>query len=331
MKNRIVITGATGNTGRVIAEELKRKGLDFLAMTRSEHHRTTLHARGINTVIGDYDHPASLEKALAGAQKVYLVCTPDEKLSPRETALIAAAKKVGVQHIVKCSAYLAHSGAETTNLRSHASIERALMDSGMDFTIIRPHGFMQTFTLFSWNLIQKAGVFSCPIGEGAMPLVDVRDVAGVAVKALCESGHEGKVYDITGPEALSGYQVAEVLERVLGRPIDYLPSGEREFAWVLSLLGVTPTPKEHAVKVMRMVREGRLATVHPTLAELGIQPRTYEQFVRDLVLQETGGGNSFKPPETAVFKVLDAAMPAVMKMRFRLFGRPKRVAGAKMP
>lgn len=200
------------------------------------------------------------------------------------------------------------------------------MDSGLAYTIIRPHGFMQTFTLFSWNLIQKAGVFSSPIGDGAMPLVDVRDVARVAVKALTEPGHEGKAYDITGPEALTGHQIAETLERVLGRPVDYLPGGEREFEWVLSLLGVPETPKEHAVKVMRLAREGRLARVHSTLLDLGIRPTSYEDFVRDLLLRETGGGNSFKPPDTAVFRMLDAAMPAMMKMRFRLFGRPRRGA-----
>lgn len=323
MDGHIVVTGATGNTGQVIAAELQKLKIPFAAMVRSDTNRAILERQGIQSVMGDFDNPPSLGRALSGAAKVYLVCTPDEKLIPREMALISEAKKAGVRHIVKCSAYTADVHANTQNLRSHGAIERALMDSGMDYTIIRPHGFMQTFTLFSWNLIEKVGVFSSPIGEGALPLVDVRDVAMTAVKALTESGHGGKAYDITGPEALTGHSIAHTLERVLGHRVDYVPSSEREFSWALSLLGVTQTPKEHAIVVMREVREGRLSNVHATLEEIGIQPTSYEQFIRDLRARRTGGGNSFKPPNTMMFRVLDTVMPAMMKMRMRVFGRVK--------
>jgi len=150
----------------VVAEELQRLGVPFVAMARSASNRAKLSARGIEAVHGDFDAPGSMEGALRGAQKAYLVCTPDEKLIARETAFIAAAKKAGVKHVVKCSAYLADVAGETNNLRSHGEIERALMESGMEYTILRPHGFMQTFTLFAWDMIQKAGVNAGAGGAG---------------------------------------------------------------------------------------------------------------------------------------------------------------------
>lgn len=324
MNEPILLTGATGNTGQVVAEELQRRGLPFVAMVRSATNRAKLAAKGIATVPGDFDDPASLEQALTGVKKAYLVCTPDEKLIQRETAFIEAAKRAGVNHVVKCSAYWADVNGETQNLRSHGRIEQALCNSGLNYTIIRPHGFMQTFTLFSWSFIQKAGLFSNPTGDGGMPLVDVRDVAQVALKALTEPGHLGKAYDVTGPAALTGDDMAETLERVLGRPVTFIPGDERQLKFMMSILGVSATPTEHVIKIMKLTREHRLERVHTTLADLGIQPTTYEQFVQDLVAGRTGGGNSFQPPDTLLVKLLDTAIPTLMNLRFRILGRPQR-------
>ena len=328
MNEPVLLTGATGNTGQVVAEELRRMGVPVVGMARSSKNRERLEAQGIRTVHGDFDDPESLTRGLAGVKRAYLVCTPDEKLVARESAFVRAAKKAGVEHVVKCSAYMADEEGETKNLRSHGVIERELMGSGMKYTIVRPHGFMQTFTLFAWDMIQKAGVITNPTGAGAMPLVDVRDVAKVVVKAFTEPGHENKVYDVTGPEALTGYRMAQILENVLSRPVTYLPADPRQFEWILSVLGVPETPREHVVKIMKMTREHRLEQVHDTLEKLGIRPITYEEYLRDQVAGRTGGGNSFEAPSGAVVKVMGAVMPTVMNLRFRLFGRPDRPRGA---
>lgn len=326
MKDHIVLTGATGNTGQVLADELSRLGVPFVAMARSESNRAKLRARGVEAVHGDFDDPASMESALAGAKKAYLVCTPDETLIPRETAFVAAAKRAGVEHVVKCSAYWAGITSESANLRAHGHIERVLRESGMKYTMLRPHGFMQTFTMFAWDMIQKAGVISNPTGDGKLPLIDVRDVAKVALLALTEPGHEGKEYDLTGPEALDGYEQAEILERVLGRPVTFIPADPVQFGLIMRVLGVPPTPREHVVKIMRATRERRTEKVHDTLEQLGIAPTTYEQFLRDMLAGKTGGGNSFEPPNGRAAKAIGAVMPHLMNLRFRVAGRPSRPA-----
>jgi uncharacterized protein YbjT (DUF2867 family) len=317
----ILLTGATGNTGRVIAEQLAARGVPFVTMARSASRRQELEAAGIASVHGDFDDPSSLDRALAGVEKAYLVCTPDEALVPRETAFIDAAKRAGVRHLVKCSAYLASTDGPSQNLRSHGQIEQALVASGVPYTIVRPHGFMQTFTLFNWKMIDGAGALSMPTGDGGLPLVDVRDVAEVVVKALTEPGHEGKAYDVTGPDVLTATQQAEILQRVLGKPVTYLPGGEKQLQLVMRILGVTRVPAEHVVVIFRMIREHQFETTTSTLRELGITPTTYEQFVRDLVAGRTGGGNSFQPPKTLMVTLLDNVMPLALRLYFFIRGR----------
>lgn len=321
MTTPILLTGATGNTGRVIAEGLAARGIPFVAMARSDARRRELEAAGIATVHGDFDDPPSLDRALANIEKAYLVCTPDEQLVPRETAFIDAAKRAGLRGLVKCSAFWAGTDGPTQNLRAHGRIEQALVASGVPYTIVRPHGFMQTFTLFNWTMIDKAGALSMPAGDGGIPLVDVRDVATVALRALTEPGHEGKAYDLTGPEVLTAADQAAILQRVLGKPVTYLPGSERQLELVMRLLGVPPVPAEHVVKIFRLQREHRMEETTSTLQELGITPITYEQFVRDLVAGRTGGGNSFEPPKTLAVKLLDRVMPLAVRAYLRVRGR----------
>lgn len=323
-KPTILLTGATGNTGQVVAEQLARRGIPFVAMVRSESNRRKLEAVGVATIPGDFDDPTSLARALTGIEQAYLVCTPDEQVVPRELAFIRAAKTAGVRHLVKCSAFWAGLEAPTQNLRAHGEIERELIDSGLDYTIVRPHGFMQTFTLFNWNMIDKAGALSLPAGDGGIPMVDVRDVAAVVVLALTSAGHVGKIYDLTGPDVLTMYDQAEILSRVLGRPITYVPGNERQLQMIMKLLGVPPAPSEHVIKIFRLQREHKMEETTPTLRELGVTPTTYEQFAHDLVAGRTGGGNSFQPPQTLLVRVLDRVMPPLMRAYVRVRGRGRR-------
>jgi uncharacterized protein YbjT (DUF2867 family) len=320
----ILLTGATGNTGQVVAEQLARRGIPFVAMVRSETNRRKLEASGVATIAGDFDDSSSLVRALAGIEQAYLVCTPDEHVIPRELAFIRAAKAAGVRHLVKCSAFWAGPDAVTQNLRAHGIIERELIDSGLDYTIVRPHGFMQTFTMFNWSMIEKAGAMSLPAGDGGIPLVDVRDVAAVVMLALTEAGHVGKAYDVTGPDVLTMYDQAEILSRVLGRPITYVPGNERQLAMMMKVFGVPPVPTEHVIKIFRLQREHEMEATTATLRELGITPTSYEQFVRDLVAGRTGGGNSFQPPQTLLVRALDRVMPPLMRAYVRVRGRGRR-------
>ena len=161
-----------------------------------------------------------------------------------------------------------------------------------------------------------------------MALIDVRDVAAVGVKVLTEPGHEGKVYDLTGPESLTMSRQAEILSKVLGQKIYYIPSTEAQMEQVMKVLGVPETPAEHVQKVFKMQREHRIEMVLPTLQQLGIQPTPYEQFVRDYVSGITQGGNSFPAPDTLFIRLFNAFGVFMVRMQVnQIKSREARNAG----
>jgi len=319
MNRPILVTGPAGNTGQVIIGELQRLKVPFVAMTHSKQRQQELLDRKIQARVGNYDKPQSLERALDGIKTAYLVCTPDERLVHREVNFIDAAKKAGVCHIVKCSAHLTDINSQSPNLRYHAITERILKDSGMNYTIIRPHGYYQTFLLFCWDMIRKAGVISLPGGDGKMALVDVRDVAQVAVKALLEpEQHAGKTYTITGLAAMSYADQAEVLTSALGKEVIYIPSSDSQFRRVAALLGVAGAPAEHVFQIFEWQREHKLDEIYPTLRELHIPCTPYERFVEDWIAGRTGGGNSFEESNSLRVRALNGFFNSAMYVRHEL-------------
>lgn len=292
----ILLTGATGNTGREIVRLLGSRGVPFRCMVRRDAAKDELERGGLTTVYGDFDQPESLEPALAGATAAYLVCTPDAGLVERESRFIEAAKAAGVGHVVKLSALLASKEAPTPNLRFHAQVEEKLVGSGVPYTLLRPNGFMQTLYFMSQAMIEAQGMMPCPAGQGSGSFVDLRDVAAAAVEVLTGSGHEGRAYDITGPEAVSFSRIAEILTGALGRPVAYVDLPEEEMAGAMAQLGVPGPAIEHVVGMFRWVREGRLAFTTGALLDLGVEATTYEQFAADLAAGKTGAATSFEPP-----------------------------------
>ena len=163
----ILVTGPTGNTGSLVVELLRDKGVPFVCMARRQTALRELRSRGLNAVCGDFDKPETLPETVAGITKAYLTCTPDDRLVQREGNFINAAKAAGVSHIVKLSGILAAPDAPTPILRFHGEVEAMLRQSGVGFTMVRPHGFMQTLYFMSQATISSAGDHG--LSRGARP------------------------------------------------------------------------------------------------------------------------------------------------------------------
>jgi uncharacterized protein YbjT (DUF2867 family) len=319
----ILLTGFTGNTGGQVAAQLAAAGVPFKVMVRSDAARARAEALGYTAVHGDFDRRISLEQALReGFEKAYLVCTPDERTVERECNFIDAARAAGVRRVVKLSAFLSDLGSESPNLRAHARIEKHLAESGMEWTVVRPHGFMQTFVLISLDFVRGVGAYVHAAGDGGMPLVDVRDLGKVGFKCLTEDGHHGKIYSVTGPENVSFARQAEILGQAFGRPVTYVKGDELGQRIAMKVMGVAPQSVEHVEVIMRWVRERKMEEATTTLADLGIRPTTFAAFAADLAAGRTGGGSSFEPPTGLAVTLLNGAMTAALKARFAILGRP---------
>jgi uncharacterized protein YbjT (DUF2867 family) len=275
----ILITGASGTNGREIVKLLTQQGLPVRVLLRDPAKAAGLD--GVEVVLGDFDDPSSLETALTGVEKALLLPPFHPKIVEYQTNFINAAKKVGTSYIVKFSAFGADPNSPIVLGRWHGEGEKLLAESGIPFTSLQPNGFMQNlFT--SASTIAGQGVFYQPAADALISHVDARDIAVVAAKVLTESGHEGKSYVITGPEALSFYQIAEKLSTVLGKPITYVPVTPEDFKQSLLGFGQPEWAIDALNELFDIYRLGYASTVTDVIQTVGQKtPNTFEQFVRD--------------------------------------------------
>ncbi|WP_229397733.1 NAD(P)H-binding protein [Micromonospora okii] len=209
----ILVTGATGHVGRHVVTELLAGGHAVRAMTR-DPQRGRFPA-GVEVVRGDLTEPAGLADALRGVEKMYLFPVPDTAVE-----VVRAAERAGVRHAVVLSST---SADDATNFSGvyHRTVERAVEESGLDWTFVRPDEFA-TNLLWKWgHSVRTEGVVRGPYPQARRALIHEVDIAAVVALALTEAGHAGQVYDLTGPEALDQRTQVAQLAEATGRQIRF--------------------------------------------------------------------------------------------------------------
>src|SRR6266702_3589276 len=215
----ILVTGSTGLIGSEILRLLSHAGVPARALVRNPRRGQAL--PGITWVKGDLAKPETLGSVFAGCTKLFLLTGNVEDASELQRHAIAAARHAGVAHVVKLSAFGASAHSHSMIGRMHHQIEKELQESGVPWTILRPHHFMQNLLSQADNLINDGVVYSSS-GDGKIPFVDTRDIAAGAVVTLTEPGHTGKKYVITGGEALSYRQATDILGEAIGRSLRFI-------------------------------------------------------------------------------------------------------------
>ncbi len=285
----ILVTGATGKSGREIVTQLSAAGAQVRALVRDPAKAAWLAALpGVEIVQGDLSKPETLPAALAHVGHVLLLSPATPNSGSEQNNLIAAAMRAAAPpHIVKFSALGADANAPEGFLRWHGQIEGQLEASGLYYTNLQPTVFMQEM-LNSWAG-QKT--IYLPMAETPIALVDTRDIAAVAVKALTEAGHAGKSYPITGPAALTMREMAAQISAATGEQVNYVNVTPEQWAqslrdmklpeWLISGLG----------QLYDNLRAGGGAEVSGTVrAVAGKEPITFAEFAREHAAQFKGAG-----------------------------------------
>src|SRR5215211_3098346 len=219
----ILITGATGTTGREVVEALRRLGAKGVrALVRDPARADFIREAGFETIAGDFGRPETLDAALEGVERALLLTPPTPDTVGQHHDFIAAAAGAGVRYVVKLSAFAADADAPEGFGRWHGQSENLLKTSGLKWTMLRPNFFMQNLLGQARQIAATGNIFQ-PVGDARASFIDTRDIAAVAARALTEDGHEGQTYTLTGPEALSYHDVAAKLSRATGREIKYVP------------------------------------------------------------------------------------------------------------
>ena len=275
----ILVTGATGNTGRAIVDALARRGAPVRAMVRAEADRAKLPA-GVPAVVADFDDLASIAAALDGADRAYLVTPSSERAEEQQRRFADLAAKAGLRHLVVLSQLASDEHSPVRFLRYHAAVEQHVRDLGIPYTFLRPNLFFQGLLAFA-GTISSQGQFYAPIGDATISAIDVRDIADVAAVTLTEAGHEGATYTLTGPASITHTQIAAALTAALGRDVTFTDVPPEAFAD--SLRGILPPWQvEGLLEDYAHYRRGEAASVSSAVAEItGRPPRDIQQFARD--------------------------------------------------
>ncbi len=277
----LLLTGVTGKTGGASAQALLKQGVPFRAIVRNADKAAALKAAGVELIIGDVTDKAVLEKALTGVAKALMTMPNGEKQLDLEKQFIDVAKARGVKHIVKMSSMEATPDAKAPIPKIHYASEQYLKQSGLAWTMIKPNFFMQNF-LGSGGTIKEQGKFFLPMGEGKTAMADTRDIGACVATVMTAPGHEGKSYEITGPEVLSFSDAADRFSKVLGRKIEYVFVPMAAYRQTLARFLTNEWHLNAVCELFQEIADGHdLHTTDSVQKLTGRAATSLEQFIRD--------------------------------------------------
>lgn len=272
MTQTILVTGATGKTGRRLVTLLQNQDIAIRLASRTPR---------AGQVGFDWLQSASHVNVLDGVDAVYLIPpTMVENPVPIIEPFVATAAHAGVRRLVLLSSMGVEFPGEPRE-SGRRKLEALVRTSGLEWTILRPSGFMQNFSEGFLLPAVLHGTIPDPAGSGKVAMVDAGDIAAVAAKVLTAEGatHAGQTYDVTGPQPIDFLEIADTISRHAHRPVSAVPMTSRQFHAMLENAGV---PEDYAAMLVRdqdAIRDGAAATVADTVAHvLGRDPIDFATF-----------------------------------------------------
>jgi uncharacterized protein YbjT (DUF2867 family) len=302
----ILVTGATGNVGSEVVKQLvsslsspAQGSIRAAVHLENKAHNFSEYGETVEIVNMDYNKLETIATALNKVSKLFLLTLPSLNMKDISSKVISEAKKNGVDYIVKLSVFGADAELGIMIGRLHRQEEKIIEESGISYTFLRSSAFMQNFVNYYGYTIRTQNAIYLPAGEGKVSFVDVRDVAAVATKLLTTdnnnnnnkgktSQHENKAYVVTGPDALSYGQVAEIISKQTGRKISYVDTPEEDARKAMKSMGMEDWLVGAIMEEFYNTRVGNRSKTTNTVEEItGRKPTSFAQFLRDY-------GDSFK-------------------------------------
>ena len=275
----VFVTGATGTVGAAVAAQLAARGERVIAGVRSGHAAARL-PDGVEARLFDFSSPPEqLRRVMRGADRLFLMRPPQiADVTRFLIPVIDAAQDLGMRQVV----FLSLQGVQFNRNTPHHQVEAYLKATRAPYTMLRPNFFMQNLSSTYADDIARHGEIRVPAGRSRTAFIDARDIGAVTATVLTEPGHDRKAYTLSGEQSLSYTDVAQIMSRVLGRPITYTRPTEHEH---LAQLAADGRPADYiAVQKMiyRVVRLNASAAPNRSIQRLTGTPATrFDRFVND--------------------------------------------------
>jgi len=280
----ILVTGATGTIGSAVFRRLAAAGERPRALVRDAPRALARLGDGADHVVGDLDRPETLDVALGGVDRVFLLTRQSSRQGAQERHLIDAAVKAGVRRVVKLSVFRADERSPLRIARQHRDTERALESSGLAYAIVRPVFLMQ-------NLLAmvRDGAIRTAAEDGRVAMVDARDVAATAVAALTGGG-DARTHTLTGPEPLSFDEVAAIVSQQTGARVRHERVAAEDVRRAVERSGAEPWFAHDMAALHGMLADGYEDLVTDDVRDAtGTAPGTLAEFASDFADRLTAG------------------------------------------
>ncbi|WP_322884843.1 SDR family oxidoreductase [Sinorhizobium medicae] len=244
MSQKLLVTGATGQFGKLVLDALlesgKTKPADIIATSRDTAKLAGYAAQGVETRAADFDDPASLERAFTGAGRILIISTdvldqPGKRLKQHLTA-VEAAKKASVNHILYTS-MPAPEASVIPFATDHLGTEEAIKATGVPYTILRNAWYMENLLLSLPRALATGRWFSSA-GNGRISHISRRDLAAAAASALQSGSTESRTYTLTGAQAYTTDEIAALVTKATGKALDVVHISDEALAGGLKGAGV---------------------------------------------------------------------------------------------
>jgi len=277
----ILLTGATGKTGSATAKALNERGIKFRALIRNEEEREGIESLGGEVIIGSIENKEAVDQSMVDIETALILLPNSENQLSLEKQLVDSAKQAGANRIVKMSSIEATPDATSPIPRLHLESEEYIKQSGLNWTMVKPNFYMQNL-LASAATIKDQGKIFLPMGEGKTGMIDTTDVGKVLAKVLSEDGHESMNHEITGPEILSFFEVAEIFTQGLGKQVDYIDVPLAAYKETLGQFLTNQWHLDAVIDLFKGIADGGIEEKTDTYSNLmGESPKSLSQFISE--------------------------------------------------
>jgi uncharacterized protein YbjT (DUF2867 family) len=277
----LLVTGATGRTSAGVVRHLRAAGEDVRVLVRdADKAARTFEDQGhIEIVAGEFDDKTVLARAFDGVDIAFLSLGSSPDQIRLEKAIIDGAVAAKLPHLVKLSSIAASHDSALFVGRLHAEIEDHLVASGLAYTLLRPASYANNL-FYAANSVATQNSWSGAAPTGRVAYIDTRDLSEAAAVVLRDPALHGTTYDLTGPDAYTSPEIAELLSRVLGHHVTYIPVSPDQRRSALLGSGVSAWFTELLLSLETSAEAGQIGAVTTTLKELlGHERRTVEEFL----------------------------------------------------